>query len=55
LWGANDRHFPPVHARGLHRVIQGAQLALLEGAEHWMAWHRADEVAERISSFVPPT
>jgi pimeloyl-ACP methyl ester carboxylesterase len=54
LWGGNDRHFPPEHARLLQRVIPGAQLAVLEGAEHWMAWYRAGEIAERISAFVPP-
>lgn len=52
LWGERDRHFPPAQAWGLRRAIPGAKLAILEGAEHWMAWHRAEEVAERIGSFV---
>jgi pimeloyl-ACP methyl ester carboxylesterase len=53
LWGERDRHFPPAQARGLHRAIPGAELTILEGAEHWMAWHRAEEVAARIAAFVP--
>lgn len=51
LWGERDRHFPPAHARGLHLAIPGSRLEILERAEHWMAWHRAEEVAERISAF----
>jgi pimeloyl-ACP methyl ester carboxylesterase len=48
LWGERDRHFPPAQARALQAAIPGAELAILPGAEHWMAWHRAEEVAERI-------
>ena len=48
LWGERDRHFPPIHARGLHSAIPGARLALVPEGEHWMAWHAADEVAEQI-------
>ena len=55
LWGERDRHFPPAQARGLHAAIPGAELAVLEGAEHWMAWHRADEVAARIVEFASAT
>jgi pimeloyl-ACP methyl ester carboxylesterase len=55
LWGERDRHFPPAQARGLHRAIAGSRLAVLEGAEHWMAWHRAEEVAARIGEFISST
>jgi pimeloyl-ACP methyl ester carboxylesterase len=48
LWGERDRHFPPDHARRLHAAIPGSRLEILPGAEHWMAWYRAPEVAERI-------
>ena len=50
LWGENDRHFPPVHARRLQESIPGSRLAILPGAEHWMAWHRAADVAEKIGT-----
>lgn len=54
LWGECDRHLPPAQARGLHAAIPGAKLRVLEGAEHWMSWHRTDEVAARIAAFLPP-
>jgi pimeloyl-ACP methyl ester carboxylesterase len=55
LWGERDRHFPPAQARGLHRSIPEAELAVLAGAEHWMAWHRAEEVAARMTAFLSST
>jgi pimeloyl-ACP methyl ester carboxylesterase len=51
LWGGRDRHFPPAHAERLHRLVPGSRLELIEGAEHWMAWYRAGEVADRILAF----
>lgn len=48
LWAARDRHFPVTQAEGLHAAIPGSRLEILGGAEHWMAWHRADDVAEHI-------
>ena len=52
LWGEQDRHFPPVQAARLHAAVAGSCLHLLPGGTHWMAWHRADEVAGRIRSFL---
>src|SRR5262249_40629519 len=52
LWAERDKHFPLVHARRLHETIAGSKLEIIGGAEHWMAWHRAEEVAERIRGFV---
>ncbi len=52
LWGERDRHFPPAHGRRLQALIPGADLEILAGAEHWMAWHRADAVAERVRAFL---
>lgn len=52
LWGERDKHFPPAHARRLHRMIAGSRLEILAGAEHWMPWHMADEVADRVRGFV---
>jgi pimeloyl-ACP methyl ester carboxylesterase len=48
LWGSRDRHFPVTQAEGLHAAIPGSHLEILDGAQHWMVWHRADEVAQRI-------
>ena len=45
LWAGADRHFPPVHATRLHNAIPGSALEILAGAQHWMMWTRADEVA----------
>jgi pimeloyl-ACP methyl ester carboxylesterase len=52
LWAGLDRHFPVVHAERLHKTIPGSRLSILDNAEHWMAWHRAEEVAGRIKDFL---
>jgi len=52
LWGERDRHFPPDHARRLQALIPGARLEIVAGAEHWMAWHRAEDVAARVGAFL---
>ena len=54
LWGSNDRHFPPEHAQRLHQAVSGSSLKLLPGAEHWMAWHRSEDVASAIQDFLGP-
>jgi pimeloyl-ACP methyl ester carboxylesterase len=51
LWGQQDKHFPPVHAQRLHAAIPGSRLEIIPGAEHWMAWYLAEEIAERIRDF----
>ena len=48
LWGEQDKHFPPVHAERLHSDIQGSELRIIAGAEHWMALYLAERVAEEI-------
>ena len=55
LWGAADRHFPVIHATRLHADIVGSSLEILAGAEHWMMWYRAEEVAAHIRSFLDET
>ena len=55
LWGGKDSHFPPVHANRLHREIPGSELEILREGHHWMAWHQADDVAARISTFMERT
>jgi pimeloyl-ACP methyl ester carboxylesterase len=51
LWGAEDRHFPPAHARGLQKLVPGSELRVLDGAHHWMVWHAAGEVASALGDF----
>jgi pimeloyl-ACP methyl ester carboxylesterase len=48
LWAERDRHFPLVQAQRLHAAVAGSRLEVVPGAEHWMAWYRADEVAARL-------
>jgi len=52
LWGGRDRHFPPAHAQRLQEAVLHARLEVLPEGEHWMAWHDADVVAERVASFL---
>ena len=52
LWAGADKHFPPRHAQRLHTVIAGSHLDILGGAEHWMVWYRAEEVAARMRAFL---
>jgi pimeloyl-ACP methyl ester carboxylesterase len=54
LWGRRDRHFPPAHAQRLQEAILHAHVEVLPEGEHWMAWHAADAVAERVASFLGP-
>src|SRR5262249_51371012 len=51
LWAERDKHFPLVQAERLHAAVPGSRLEVLAGAEHWMAWDRAEEVAGRIAPF----
>jgi len=55
LWAESDRHFPPAHAEWLHRLIPGSYYEMVPGAGHWMAWSRAEEVADRILAFEATT
>lgn len=48
LWAERDRHFPVAHAERLHALVPGSELEVIAGAEHWMPWHRAGEVAGRV-------
>jgi pimeloyl-ACP methyl ester carboxylesterase len=52
LWAEHDQHFPLVQAQRLHTAIPGSQLEVIPGGQHWMAWDRSEEVAERISQFL---
>jgi pimeloyl-ACP methyl ester carboxylesterase len=51
LWAGADKHFPPVHAERLHAAVPGSQLDVVSGAEHWMPWYLANDVAIRIHAF----
>jgi pimeloyl-ACP methyl ester carboxylesterase len=52
LWAGRDQHFPIAHAHRLHAAIPGSRLEVLPDAEHWMPWYRADEVADRLGTFL---
>lgn len=52
LWAGNDKHFPPRHAERLHAAVPGSRLEVIAGAEHWMPWYLAEEVAVRVQSFL---
>jgi pimeloyl-ACP methyl ester carboxylesterase len=54
LWAGGDKHFPPAHAERLHAAVPGSKLDVLAGAEHWMPWYLADDVAARIRAFAEP-
>jgi 2-hydroxy-6-oxonona-2,4-dienedioate hydrolase len=48
LWAEHDKHFPLAQAHRLHEAIPASGLGVLPGGTHWMAWQRADEVADHI-------
>jgi pimeloyl-ACP methyl ester carboxylesterase len=52
LWGGDDKHFPPTHAAKLHALVPGSKLEILDRAGHWMMWDRAEDVADRLLSFL---
>jgi pimeloyl-ACP methyl ester carboxylesterase len=52
LWGGQDKHFPPAHARRLHANMRGSHLHVIPGAEHWMSWYLPGEVAWWIGNFL---
>jgi pimeloyl-ACP methyl ester carboxylesterase len=55
LWAGADKHFPVIHAERLHAAIPKSVLHVLAGAEHWMPWYRAADVAEQIGAFLEQT
>lgn len=52
LWGEHDRHFPVAHAERLHPLVAPSRLEIVPDAEHWMAWYRSEEIADRMLSFM---
>jgi pimeloyl-ACP methyl ester carboxylesterase len=52
LWGEQDQHFPPNHAKRLCAEIPSSRLQIIPEAEHWMAWYLADTVAQSIRTFL---
>ena len=52
LWAGRDKHFPVAHAERLHAALPNSRLNVLPGAEHWMPWYRADEVASSVEAFL---
>lgn len=51
LWAGAGRHFPNVHGRECAALVRDARFEEIPGAEHWMAWYLAGEIAKRISRF----
>ena len=52
LWGEQDQHFPPNHAKRLCTLVPGSSLKIIPEAKHWMAWYLADTVAQSIRTFL---
>jgi pimeloyl-ACP methyl ester carboxylesterase len=52
LWGEQDGHFAFAHGRRLAQAVPAAKLEVVPQAEHWMHWHAAESIAERISAFL---
>ena len=52
LWGEQDQHFPPSHAKRLSAAVPGSSLEIISEAKHWMAWYLADAVAQSIRTFL---
>jgi pimeloyl-ACP methyl ester carboxylesterase len=52
LWGEQDQHFPPNHAKRLCMAIPDSSLEIIPKAKHWMAWYLADTVAHSIRTFL---
>jgi pimeloyl-ACP methyl ester carboxylesterase len=48
LWGERDGHFPPAQAHQLHTAIPGSCLEIVRDGWHWLAWYRAELVAEAV-------
>lgn len=51
-WGTDDHHFPPSQGRRLARAVPDGSFAPIERGHHWMAWHRAGDVADAIRRWV---
>ena len=52
LWGEQDQHFPPNHAKRLCATVPSSSLKIIPQAKHWMAWYLADTVAQSIRTFL---
>jgi 2-hydroxy-6-oxonona-2,4-dienedioate hydrolase len=52
LWAEKDAHFPVIHATKLNRVVPQSKLNIVGGAQHWMVWHDAENVARLILNFL---
>ncbi len=52
LWGEHERHFNVAHARRFAAVSPRADVEVVAGGHHWMAWHDPDRVASRIIAWL---
>jgi pimeloyl-ACP methyl ester carboxylesterase len=55
VWAEHDKHFPLIQAQRLHQTIAASELEVISGATHWMAWHRAEELAAIILRWSEPS
>jgi len=54
MWGERDKHFPVEHAHRLQSAMPKAELEILSGAGHWMAWQDAARIADAARRFLKP-
>jgi pimeloyl-ACP methyl ester carboxylesterase len=52
LWGEQDQHFPPAHAKRLSAAIPGSSLEIIPEGTHWMPWYLASTVGRSIRNFL---
>lgn len=52
LWGALDKHFPPIQGQRLHNTVKGSELKILETGQHWMMWEQAELLQQPILDFL---
>jgi len=51
-WGAEDHHFSPSQGRRLVDTVERDTLSVVDRGHHWIVWHRADLVAERVREWI---
>ncbi len=52
LWAEDDKHFPKAQAERLAAILPRAELEILGGGGHWMAYTSASQVAARLRRFL---
>jgi pimeloyl-ACP methyl ester carboxylesterase len=52
LWGARDKHFPPIQGQRLQELVSGSTLQVIEQGQHWMMWQHAQLLGAPILQFL---